>query len=105
MKKLTTKQIGDAYKKAQEDEVKRIRRAAKQIKLLHPKEGDILVVSAEAGIDLFALSRVLTTTKIQFALVAPKGRVSLAKEKDILELAIAIKKHGKTKTTRKTANK
>lgn len=63
-----------------------------KIKLLSPKEGDILVVPAEAQFDFATLAEVIKLTPIKFALVVPGGDAKLLVKEDAIKFAEKILK-------------
>jgi len=65
----------------------------KQIKLLRPKKGDILVLP-EGAVEPAAISFAIKSTKIQFALIVPDANASLLPRNEAIKLLKAIENKG-----------
>lgn len=76
----------EKYKKTELD------RWAKKIKLLHPVEGDLLIIPAEAYFDFALLSEALKLTPIKYAIVVPGGNAALLSKADAIKLLKQISK-------------
>lgn len=102
MKVKSTIHVPKMMQKYQEMEKKRARESAKwvkRIKMLSPKEGDILVIPAEANIDFMSLSVALKDTKVKYALIAPEGNVNLMDKNEAKRFAERVlKENGQTTT-------
>lgn len=76
----------EKYKKTELD------KWARKIKLLHPVDGDLLVIPSEAYFDFWMLSEALKHTTIKYAIVVPGGKASLLSKEDAIKLLKKISK-------------
>lgn len=58
-----------------------------KIKILSPKEGDILIVPAEGNFNFATLSEALKHTPIKYALVTPHANAALMSKDEALRFA------------------
>lgn len=67
-------------------------RWVKKMKLLRPKDGDILILPSEAHFDFVLMSEALKHTPILYAIVVPGGKASLLSKDDAIKLLKKISK-------------
>ena len=75
--KLTLEQVKELQAKAANQQKQEVNKWVEVIKVLSPKEGDVLVLPAEADIDWPALSIALSGTLVKYALIVPQANAKL----------------------------